>query len=237
MTSLEFVEPYLSTALKLLHSSAPDSAEKLRAMLDTEIAKTHDKSKMYGNLLTKKQLNDEKNSLGSGFKKQKPKKTEEVKVPSSQTPSEPITAVNDDDDRSSSAGSHSSAMDDLLDLGEITCVICRQMDNTSNNQLYECTDCHNLYHQLCHDPKITKETLTSWVCSTCKSKNKSSKSSRYDSPSSSSSSSSNNKKLSINLVTEKKKPEETSSSSSKKKSTEKASTSSSTSSRSRSGKK
>lgn len=222
MTSLEIVDPYLSTALKLLHSSAPDSAEKLRVMLDNEIQKTHDKAKLITNLLTKKQLNDEKNALGSGFKKQKPKKTEEVKVTSAQTPSEAIT-VNDDDDDDSS---HSSAMDDLLDL---TCVICRQMDNTSNNQLYECTDCHNLYHQLCHDPKITKETLTSWICSACKSKNKSSK--RYDSPSSSSSSSSN-KKLSINLVSEKKKPEE----SSKKKSTEKTSTSSSTSSRSRSSK-
>lgn len=220
-SSMEFVDPYLSAALKLLHSSAPDSAEKLRQMLDAEIKKSHDdKSKLISNSLTKKQLSDEKNAPGSGFKKQKPKKAEETKVTSAQPPAEAITVNEDDDDNSS----HSSAMDDLMDL---TCVICRQMDNTPNNQLYECTDCHNLYHQLCHDPKITKESLTSWICSTCKSK-KGSKSSRYDSPSSSSSSSSN-KKLSINLAVDKKE-----SSSPKKKATEKPSSSSS---RSRSSKK
>lgn len=57
MAATESIDPYLATALKLLHSSAPDSAEKLRTMLDNEISKTHDKSKLISNLLTKKQLN------------------------------------------------------------------------------------------------------------------------------------------------------------------------------------
>lgn len=232
MATMDLVDSYLKEALRNLHSSAPDSAEKLRKMLDSEIKKVHDdKSKLITNILTKKQLKDEENALGSGFKKQKPKKAEEPKVTAAQPPTESITVNDDEDDDDSS---HSSAMDDLMDL---TCVTCRNMDSTPNNQLYECVDCHNLHHQLCHEPKITtKESLTSWICSTCKSK-KGSKSSRYDSPSSSSSSSSN-KKLSINLPVEKKKIDETSSSSSssKRKSSEKPASSSS-SSRSRSSKK
>lgn len=223
MASMEIVDPYLTTALKLLHSSAQDSAEKLRIMLDNEITKSHDKSKLVTSLLTKKQLNDEKNAPGSGFKKQKPKKVEEVKVIRPQSPQEPIPILDDSSDEGE------GAMDDLLDL---TCVICRQVDNTANNQLYECVDCQNLYHQLCHDPKIISDS--NWICSSCKGKSKSSKSARFDSPSSSSSSSSA-KKLTINVVSpsEKKK---SSHSPSKKKSSEKSSSSSS-SSRSRSSKK
>jgi integrator complex subunit 12 len=234
MTSMEIVDPYLTTALKLLHSSAQDSAEKLRIMLDNEITKSHDKSKLVSNLLTKKQLNDEKNAPGSGFKKQKPKKTEEVKVLRPQSPSqEPIPIIDDSGDEGE------GAMDDLLDL---SCVICRQVESTPNNQLCECNECTNLYHQLCHDPKIVSDNQSSWVCSSCKSKSKSSKSTRFDSPSSSSSSSSN-KKLITNVVSasDKKKSSSSShsqSSSSKRKSNEKSEkSSSSSSSRSRSSKK
>lgn len=42
--STETIDPYIATALKLLHSSAPDSAEKMRLILDIEISKTHEKS-------------------------------------------------------------------------------------------------------------------------------------------------------------------------------------------------
>ena len=44
MASAEAIDPYIATALKLLHSSAPDSAEKMRLMLDNEISKNHEKS-------------------------------------------------------------------------------------------------------------------------------------------------------------------------------------------------
>lgn len=43
--AVDTIDPYIVTALKLLHSSASDSAEKMRAMLDSEISKNHDKSK------------------------------------------------------------------------------------------------------------------------------------------------------------------------------------------------
>lgn len=51
MAAIDSLDPYIITALKLLHSSAPDSAEKLREMLDKEISKNHDKSKLITNML------------------------------------------------------------------------------------------------------------------------------------------------------------------------------------------
>lgn len=50
MAASDTVDPYIVTALKLLHSSAPDSAEKMRLMLDNEILKVSDKSYEYFSL-------------------------------------------------------------------------------------------------------------------------------------------------------------------------------------------
>lgn len=70
---------------------------------------------MLSNLLTKKQLNDEKNAIGSGFKKHKPKKPEEVKVVRNKSlEPEVIIPIPDEESDSESAGSE-SAMNDLLD--------------------------------------------------------------------------------------------------------------------------
>lgn len=229
MATTDSIDPYIVTALKLLHSSAPDSAEKLRTMLDNEISKNHDKTKLISNILTKKQLNDEKNAPGSGFKKHKPKKPEEVKVVPTPTPE----VIIDDD---SGDEKKSEIDDDLEDYSDFTCVTCRQIDSSANNQLFECIECHLLHHQLCHIPKISNDTnLDSWICSTCKGKKEkegSSKSTKsYESSSSSGSSSSN------------KKPKVNSKSSSSEKKVEvvtkkvKESSSSSSSSRSRSSKK
>lgn len=192
MATIDSIDPYIITALKLLHSSAPDSAEKLRTMLDNEISKNYDKSKLISNILTKKQLNDEKNAPGSGFKKHKPKKPEEVvKVVRPPTPEMII-------DEEDSTGDKKSENEDEMDYSDFTCVTCRQIDSSANNQLFECIECHLLHHQLCHIPKITNDTnLDSWICSTCKGKKEkegSSKSTKsYESSSSSGSSSSNKK--------------------------------------------
>lgn len=188
------------------------------------------KRKLLTSLLTKKQLNDEKAAVGSGFKKIKPKKPEEVV----RSKSPEVIPILDDSD-SESAGSE-SAMNDMNDLLDLNCVTCRQMDSSANNQLFECTQCNQLFHQLCHIPKISNETnLNSWVCSTCKGKKEGSqqgsiKSTKSYESSSSSSSSSSRIKPSINIVSaDKKKAEAT-----KRKGKE---SSSSSSSRSRSSKK
>lgn len=236
MTTTESIDPYLVTAVKLLHSSAPDSAEKLRIMLDNEISKNHDKSKLISSLLTKKQLSDEKSAPGSGFKKHKPKKAEEVKMFRAPTPDPdpeiiPTEVIDDDD----SSTEKKSEIDDEMDYSDFTCVTCRQIDSSANNQLFECIECHLLHHQLCHIPKISNESnIGTWICSSCKGKKEtegSSKSAKSYESSSSSSSNSSNKKLSINTKVSpvpekkaevvKKKTRESSSSSSRSRSSRK----------------
>ena len=50
-------------------------------------------------------------------------------------------------------------------------MVCKQIDITNNNQLFECHDCLCLYHQECHKPPITKKDINDprlvWYCSKC----------------------------------------------------------------------
>lgn len=56
-------------------------------------------------------------------------------------------------------------------LGDISCVVCRDFNSSYNNQLVECQECHQLYHQECHKPPATKEEISDprsiWYCSKC----------------------------------------------------------------------
>jgi len=60
--------------------------------------------------------------------------------------------------------------DFAFDLG-ISCVICKQFDVKTGNQLVECQECHNLYHQECHKPPVTDKELSDprfvWYCHRC----------------------------------------------------------------------
>ncbi|XP_041367400.1 integrator complex subunit 12-like [Gigantopelta aegis] len=53
----------------------------------------------------------------------------------------------------------------------ISCVVCRQFDVSSGNQLVECQECHNLYHQECHRPTVTEQDVNDprfvWYCNRC----------------------------------------------------------------------
>lgn len=253
MNTIEPIDPFIVQALKWLHSSDQNSAEKIRNLLDQEILKNkHPTSKLLSNTLNKKHLNDEKNAPGSGFKKQKPKQVEpkvevEIKAPVV-TPIEPPAAENivipidetDDEDQDNS-DDDAMQIDDELDLTDLTCVSCRQMDVSSRNKLVECNECHSLYHQECHVPKIVDldEQESSWICSFCSAKKekesassssktskKSSSSKNYESSGSSSSSSDKSIKKKtpppVVPISEKK-----TSSSSKKKTKESSSSSSS----------
>jgi len=188
-------DSYLIAAIKLLHSSAPDSAEKMRNMLNTEILKNYDKTKLVENHLSKKQvdslIHQETKAVGSGFKlkKQKAKKIEELKLTTTSMISENQQIIKTDDPADDSSDNESSSAMDLLT--DLTCVVCRQMDNSANNQLFECIECHQLWHQLCHSTKIPNDADQNfWICSSCKKKEGSSKSVKsYESSSSSSSSS------------------------------------------------
>ncbi|CAO1425241.1 unnamed protein product [Diamesa tonsa] len=184
MNTVEPIDPFIVQALKWLHSSDQNSAEKIRNLLDQEILKNkHPTTKLLSNTLNKKHLNDEKNAPGSGFKKQKPKQLEpkvevEIKAPIV-TPTEPPVTENivipidetDDEDQDNS-DDDAMQIDDELDLTDLTCVSCRQMDVSSRNKLVECNECHSLYHQECHVPKIVDldEQESSWICSFCSAK-------------------------------------------------------------------
>lgn len=47
----------------------------------------------------------------------------------------------------------------------------RQMTVTMGNQLVECQECHNLYHQDCHKPQVTDKDVNDprlvWYCARC----------------------------------------------------------------------
>ncbi|BFZ17253.1 hypothetical protein BsWGS_20291 [Bradybaena similaris] len=66
--------------------------------------------------------------------------------------------------------SRMDAGDFALEMG-IACVVCKQFDVSSGNQLVECQECHSLYHQECHKPPVTEEDVSDprfvWYCSRC----------------------------------------------------------------------
>ncbi|KAM9331305.1 integrator complex subunit 12 [Gastrophryne carolinensis] len=63
-----------------------------------------------------------------------------------------------------------SADDFAMEMG-LVCVVCRQMTVFSGNQLVECQECHNLYHQDCHKPQVTDKDVNDprlvWYCARC----------------------------------------------------------------------
>ncbi|XP_064782695.1 integrator complex subunit 12 isoform X1 [Oncorhynchus masou masou] len=63
-----------------------------------------------------------------------------------------------------------NADDFAMEMG-LACVVCRQMTVTSGNQLVECQECHNLYHQDCHKPQVTDKDVNDprlvWYCARC----------------------------------------------------------------------
>ncbi|CAL1532575.1 unnamed protein product [Lymnaea stagnalis] len=54
-----------------------------------------------------------------------------------------VTMVSDDEE----PAARMDAGDFALEMG-IACVVCRQFDVSSGNQLVECQECHSLYHQV-----------------------------------------------------------------------------------------
>ncbi|XP_004549486.1 integrator complex subunit 12 [Maylandia zebra] len=78
-----------------------------------------------------------------------------------QTSKDLLPNINDDE---------TSADDFAMEMG-LACVVCRQMTVTMGNQLVECQECHNLYHQDCHKPQVTDKEVNDprlvWYCARC----------------------------------------------------------------------
>ncbi|XP_003468029.2 integrator complex subunit 12 [Cavia porcellus] len=110
--------------------------------------------------------------------KMKADTTEGVDIPKKprlekpETRSSPITVQTSKDLAISDLSSfeETSADDFAMEMG-LACVVCRQMTVASGNQLVECQECHNLYHQDCHKPQVTDKEVNDprlvWYCARC----------------------------------------------------------------------
>ncbi|XP_065080028.1 integrator complex subunit 12-like isoform X2 [Ochlerotatus camptorhynchus] len=71
--------------------------------------------------------------------------------------------------------------DQLKELEDLMCIVCKRMDVSARNRLVECADCHSLYHQECHKPVISEadanDQENAWFCTLCKGKSASKSSS------------------------------------------------------------
>ncbi|KAL1771965.1 integrator complex subunit 12 [Sigmodon hispidus] len=89
-----------------------------------------------------------------------------------ETRSSPITVQSSKDLAMADLSSfeETSADDFAMEMG-LACVVCRQMTVASGNQLVECQECHNLYHQDCHKPQVTDKEVNDprlvWYCARC----------------------------------------------------------------------
>ncbi|XP_069571499.1 integrator complex subunit 12 [Brachyistius frenatus] len=96
-------------------------------------------------------------------KKPRPEKLENRSSPITvQTSKDLLPNINDYDE--------TNADDFAMEMG-LACVVCRQMTVTMGNQLVECQECHNLYHQDCHKPQVTDKEVNDprlvWYCARC----------------------------------------------------------------------
>ncbi|XP_054582818.1 integrator complex subunit 12 isoform X2 [Eptesicus fuscus] len=110
--------------------------------------------------------------------KMKSDTTEGVDIPKKprlekpETRSSPITVQTSKDLAMADLSSfeETSADDFAMEMG-LACVVCRQMTVVSGNQLVECQECHNLYHQDCHKPQVTDKEVNDprlvWYCARC----------------------------------------------------------------------
>nr|XP_058970170.1 integrator complex subunit 12-like [Pocillopora verrucosa] len=63
-------------------------------------------------------------------------------------------------------------VDDLMiDWGSVCSICCRDESKIPGNQLVECHECHSLYHQRCHEPRVVDSEVNDprhvWYCVQC----------------------------------------------------------------------
>lgn len=185
MTPTVELDPTLKTALKLLHSPCPESAEKIRNLLDEIIKARYGSSKTLTNTLSKKVLAEESSAPGSRAVRTKsiekkvatPSVIEIDAEPDNASSVISIVEVPDDDEDDDDehameiAESESAAVEDQFkEFEDLLCFVCRRMDYTEPNRLVECVECHTLYHQECHTPMISEADTNdaTWLCTLCK---------------------------------------------------------------------
>ncbi|KAI1883600.1 hypothetical protein AGOR_G00233240 [Albula goreensis] len=164
------LDPIFLKGLGYLHSKSKDSAEKLKALLDESLARGSDSSYRTSQKevdVPRVSVSKVKVDLGDGAEPPKKPRLEKQENRSS-----PITVQTSKDLALADLSSfdETSADDFAMEMG-LACVVCRQMTVTSGNQLVECQECHNLYHQECHKPQVTDKDVNDprlvWYCARC----------------------------------------------------------------------
>ncbi|XP_067937529.1 integrator complex subunit 12-like [Watersipora subatra] len=160
------IDPTFQKALQLLISRKPDSGEKLKEMLFESLGREYipPSSPKIVEPKLKSQVSHSQDSVESLDEEE-----------------DELNEMEMETDYSTDVGGNKN--DDTMDADDfafgmgISCVICRQFDVTSNNQLLECMKCGTLYHQLCHKPPVEMQDNTdTWHCYKCLSSSASSSS-------------------------------------------------------------
>uniref|UniRef100_A0A8C5KMB5 Integrator complex subunit 12 n=1 Tax=Jaculus jaculus TaxID=51337 RepID=A0A8C5KMB5_JACJA len=187
------LDPIFLKALGFLHSKSKDSAEKLKALLDESLARGIDSSYRP----TQKDVEQPKiSSVKSISIKQEPKTsaglpsgnnngkvltTEKIKKEAEKRPADKIISnlifffwisfsltyqV-----LTEQSGNNCLLYSQETIIINAICIFFRQMTVASGNQLVECQECHNLYHQECHKPQVTDKEVNDprlvWYCARC----------------------------------------------------------------------
>lgn len=145
MASIE-LDPSIKQALRHLHSSARDSSEQVRLLLDEVLRHTYGSSKTMANVLPKKYLAEERNDNYQSKKlksESSSKSSKTVPVPTQSPQQIQIPERLDDDGNSID----NELAFELLEE-DLTCAVCRQIAVQAGNRLVECAACCALYHQV-----------------------------------------------------------------------------------------
>lgn len=171
------LDPAIKSALSHLHSTQVSSASEIRILLDGFIKKQlGSSSRMLINRLSKKQLAEEETAPGVVASVPEPLEImdsppHEEKMMDPEPEVEEVTeCLNLIEDEPAPEPEDIEMNEDFNDLN---CVVCDSMMYSATNGLKECLECHSLYHQQCHTPKIEDDSMKedkSWICTNCKEK-------------------------------------------------------------------
>lgn len=184
------VDPVLRTAVKVLNSS--QSAEKIRLMIDDIIkvkSRTHTLSLWTTPCRVPSHFTPSPSLLQTRYGPSKMLiNTLSKKFLAEEQPAPALITTSSSSDDSNSmevAYDHSNVIlgdskdqqqqeiedSSLKELEELFCATCGDVTTSIRNQLFECCECHLLYHQDCHKPPINDADViqSEWQCSKCRS--------------------------------------------------------------------
>eukprot|EP00096_Caligus_rogercresseyi_P005241 TRINITY_DN2033_c0_g1_i6.p1 TRINITY_DN2033_c0_g1~~TRINITY_DN2033_c0_g1_i6.p1 ORF type:complete len:291 (+),score=97.00 TRINITY_DN2033_c0_g1_i6:142-1014(+) len=186
------LDPVFIKALRLLHSRSKDSMFQLRSLYEEALKAKRSGSRVMS--LPSSPISAA--AKGSSRREVEKRNFDKLKrdlselVPSaaskrprlsspgwnssskSHTPSPtPPGSRGDPSGGNSSCGEDPGIGDLEMNLDNLTCVICKSLNQENGNILMECHNCQNLYHQECHSPAVSNEVADDprriWHCSQC----------------------------------------------------------------------